>query len=253
MLIDIMNQQIKIIPAIDLLDGQVVRLHQGDYNKKKVYYNNCLSLFDNYINQGANYLHLVDLSGAKNPKNRQINLISKVIQKSKAKIQVGGGIRTKEDIQSLLDIGANRVVIGSSAIDSPSKVKDWFSLFGSEKFVLSLDVNIDKNNNKNIAINAWQDKTNKTLENVIDDFSKSGLKYVLCTDIARDGTMLGSNVNLYKDICQKYPNISFQASGGINSLEDIVLLKNTHVEGIIIGKALLDGKFTIREALSNVI
>lgn len=243
---------IDIIPAIDLLDGNVVRLHQGNYSEKTVYEKNAVSLFNEYIKQGAIFLHLVDLTGAKQPKARQINLINEIICKTKAKIQIGGGVRTPEDIHNLLNIGANRIVIGSIAIRFPDVFKSWLKIFGYERLVLAVDIKIDKNNNKKISINGWQEDSSKTLEQILDYFLKSGLKYVLCTDISRDGTGKGSNIDLYIEICKRYPTIDFQSSGGINSLNDIDLLKNTGIKAIIIGKALLDGKFTVQEAVLHV-
>lgn len=239
----------QIIPALDLINGQVVRLHQGDYAKQTTYTDDPIAQFADYVAQGAKQLHLVDLTGAKNPAERQTALIGKIISAIDCPIQVGGGIRTEQDVADLLAVGANRVVIGSTVVKQPEMVKGWFKKYGAEKFVLALDVNIDASGQKIIAISGWQEASGVSLEALIEDFSAVGLQYVLCTDISRDGTLAGSNVDLYKEICAKYPQIQFQSSGGIGSLADIEALKGTGVAGVIVGRALLEGKFNVAEAI----
>lgn len=238
-----------IIPALDLIDGQVVRLHQGDYAKQTTYTDNPIAQFADYLAQGAEQLHLVDLTGAKDPSKRQTALIGEIIRATHCKIQVGGGIRTEQDVADLLAVGASRVVIGSTAVKERETVKGWFKKYGAEKFVLALDVNIDEQGNKIIAISGWQEASGVSLEELIEDYQTVGLQHVLCTDISRDGTLAGSNVALYKEICAKYPKIQFQSSGGIGSLADIAALKGTGVAGVIVGRALLEGKFTVTEAI----
>ncbi|TDQ59540.1 1-(5-phosphoribosyl)-5-[(5-phosphoribosylamino)methylideneamino] imidazole-4-carboxamide isomerase [Mesocricetibacter intestinalis] len=243
-----MKQSI-IIPALDLIDGKVVRLHQGDYAKQTTYSDNPIEQFAGYLSQGAQQLHLVDLTGAKDPSKRQTDLIGKIIEATNCRIQVGGGIRSEQDVAQLLAVGANRVVIGSTAVKEPAMVKGWFKKYGAEKFVLALDVNIDANGQKIIAISGWQEASGVSLEELIEDYQSVGLQHVLCTDISRDGTLAGSNVDLYTEICAKYPEINFQSSGGIGSLADISALKGTGVAGVIVGRALLEGKFTVAEAM----
>ncbi len=237
-----------IIPALDLINGEVVRLHQGDYAKQTTYSDNPIEQFAAYVKQGAEQLHLVDLTGAKDPSQRQTKLIGEIIAATQANIQVGGGIRTEQDVADLLRVGANRVVIGSTAVKQPEMVKQWFQKYGSEKFVLALDIHI-VDGEKRIAIHGWQETSPLTLEQVIEDFSQVGLQHVLCTDISRDGTLQGSNVALYQEICTAFPQIEFQSSGGIGSLADIAALKNTGVAGVIVGRALLEGKFDVAEAI----
>ena len=221
-------QTSQIIPALDLIDGHVVRLHQGDYAQQTTYSGNPIEQFASYIQQGAQQLHLVDLNGAKDPSKRQTALIGKIIAATQSKIQVGGGIRTEQDVADLLAVGANRVVIGSTAVTQPDMVQDWFNKYGAEKFVLALDVRI---------------------ENVVENYRTFGLQHVLCTDISRDGTLAGSNVQLYREVCAKFPDVQFQSSGGIGSLADIEVLKGTGVAGVIVGRALLEGKFNVEEAI----
>ena len=232
-----------IIPALDLIDGHVVRLHQGDYAQQTTYSDNPIEQFASYIQQGAQQLHLVDLTGAKDPSKRQTALIGKIIAATQSKIQVGGGIRTEQDVADLLAVGANRVVIGSTAVTQPDMVQGWFNKYGAEKFVLALDVRIE-NGRKLVAIKGWQETSTLTLENVVENYRNFGLQHVLCTDISRDGTLAGSNVQLYREVCAK-----FQSSGGIGSLADIDALKGTGVAGVIVGRALLEGKFNVAEAI----
>ncbi|MDU8924559.1 1-(5-phosphoribosyl)-5-[(5-phosphoribosylamino)methylideneamino]imidazole-4-carboxamide isomerase [Pasteurellaceae bacterium LIM206] len=242
-------QTSKIIPALDLIDGQVVRLHQGDYGKQTNYSSNPTALFADYVAQGAEQLHLVDLTGAKDPAKRQTKLIGEIIRAIDCPIQVGGGIRTEQDVADLLAVGANRVVIGSTAVKQPAMVKGWFEKYGAEKFVLALDVNINEHGEKLIAISGWQENSGVSLEALIADFRAVGLQHVLCTDISKDGTLSGSNVALYREICAEFPDIAFQSSGGIGSLDDVKALKNTGVVGVIIGRALLEGKFDVKGAI----
>ncbi|MCX8642924.1 MULTISPECIES: 1-(5-phosphoribosyl)-5-[(5-phosphoribosylamino)methylideneamino]imidazole-4-carboxamide isomerase [unclassified Gilliamella] len=239
-----------IIPALDLIDGSVVRLHQGDYDQKRNYGNDPLTRLQSYEKQGAKLLHLVDLTGAKDPNARQIALIKTLISGVNVPVQIGGGIRTQADVTALLDAGAARVVIGSTAIKQPEMVKQWFEHYGPEALVLALDVRIDSQGDKYVAIHGWQEDSKQKLEQVIDNYLPFGLKHVLCTDISKDGTLSGSNVELYQEISQKYPQIEFQASGGIGQLDDVKALQNSGVAGVIVGRALLEGKFTVQEAIS---
>ncbi len=238
-----------IIPALDLIDGQVVRLYQGDYAQKTLYSDNPIAQFQDYVAQGAEQLHLVDLTGAKDPSKRQTKLIGDIIAAVKCPIQVGGGIRSEQDVADLLAVGANRVVIGSTAVKEPELVKGWFRKYGADKFVLALDVNINDQGEKQIAVSGWQENSGVSLEALINDFREVGLQYVLCTDISRDGTLAGSNVDLYREVCEAFPEVNFISSGGIGSLADVDALKGTGVGGVIIGRALLEGKFNVAEAI----
>ncbi|OOF50960.1 1-(5-phosphoribosyl)-5-[(5-phosphoribosylamino)methylideneamino]imidazole-4-carboxamide isomerase [Rodentibacter genomosp. 1] len=238
-----------IIPALDLIDGQVVRLYQGDYAQKTLYSDNPVAQFQDYVRQGAKQLHLVDLTGAKDPAQRQTKLIGEIIAQVQCPIQVGGGIRSEQDVADLLAVGANRVVIGSTAVKDRAMVKGWFERYGADKFVLALDINIDASGQKIIAISGWQETSGVSLEELIEEYQAVGLQHVLCTDISRDGTLTGSNVSLYREICAAFPEIQFQSSGGIGSLSDIEALKGTGVAGVIVGRALLEGKVNLEEAI----
>ncbi|BET96327.1 1-(5-phosphoribosyl)-5-[(5-phosphoribosylamino)methylideneamino]imidazole-4-carboxamide isomerase [Xenorhabdus taiwanensis] len=238
-----------IIPALDLIDGNVVRLHQGDYDQRRDYGNSPLSHLQQYEQEGAKLLHLVDLTGAKDPAKRQVVLLKALLAGVTVPVQVGGGIRSEADIKTLLEAGASRVVIGSTAITQPELVKQWLQNYGAEAIVLALDVRINADGIKQVAISGWQENSNTTLEYVIEQYLPVGLKHVLCTDISRDGTLSGSNIVLYQEISQQYPQIQFQASGGIGSLTDISPLPASGVTGVIVGRALLEGKFTLTEAI----
>ncbi|WP_413725010.1 1-(5-phosphoribosyl)-5-[(5-phosphoribosylamino)methylideneamino]imidazole-4-carboxamide isomerase [Sodalis sp. RH16] len=240
-----------IIPALDLIDGQVVRLHQGDYGQSRRYGNDPLPRLQNYVRQGAQLLHLVDLTGAKDPAARQIPLLKTLLAGvTPAPVQIGGGIRTLSDVEALLEAGATRVVVGSTAVKQPREVQGWFERFGPDALVLALDVRIDDQGQRRVAVSGWQQDSGMTLEEAIGQYQAYGLKHVLCTDISRDGTLQGSNVALYRDLCRAYPAIAFQASGGIGGLEDIKQLRTSGVQGVIVGRALLEGKFTLEEAIA---
>ncbi|MCE9871884.1 1-(5-phosphoribosyl)-5-[(5-phosphoribosylamino)methylideneamino]imidazole-4-carboxamide isomerase [Hafnia alvei] len=239
-----------IIPALDLIDGKVVRLHQGDYGQQRDYGNDPLPRLQDYQQQGGEVLHLVDLTGAKDPAARQIPLLRKLLAGVSVPVQVGGGIRSEDDVAALLEAGAARVVIGSTAVRQPDVVKQWFTRFGADALVLALDVRIAADGSKNIAVSGWQEDSGVTLEQIVDAFLPYGLKHVLCTDISRDGTLSGSNVALYQEVCARYPQVAFQSSGGIGSIEDIAALRGSGVKGVIVGRALLEGKFTVKEAIA---
>lgn len=239
-----------IIPALDLIEGKVVRLHQGDYAQQRDYGSDPLPRLQEYERQGAQVLHLVDLTGAKDPAKRQIPLLKTLLDGVKVPVQVGGGIRSRDDVAALLEAGAARVVVGSTAVKQPEAVQAWFTEFGPDAIVLALDVRIDADNRKEVAISGWQEAAGVTLEEVIEQYQPFGLKHVLCTDISRDGTLSGSNVTLYQEVSARYPAIAFQSSGGIGSLADIAALRGSGAQGVIVGRALLEEKFTVSEAIA---
>ena len=238
-----------IIPAIDLIDGKVVRLYQGDYGQQTTFDLSPLAQLQSYQDQGANWLHIVDLTGAKDPAKRQTALIAKLTAGLNANIQVGGGIRTEEQVAELLSLGVKRVVIGSLAVKEPELVKGWFNKFGSEAICLALDVNINQSGEKIVAVSGWQSGGGKSLESIVEDFSQVGLKHALVTDISRDGTLTGANTALYRELSSRYPDIAWQASGGIATLEDVAAVRDSGAAGIIIGKALLINQFNVAEAI----
>lgn len=238
-----------IIPAIDLIDGCVVRLHQGDYGARRDYGEDPLARLQRYQASGAQLLHIVDLTGAKDPKARQIPLLRELLSSLSIPVQTGGGIRSADDVRSLLDAGAARVVVGSAAVKRTDEVAGWMKTFGADKLVLALDVRINKAGNAEVAVSGWQENSGVLMDDLIRAFEPAGLRYVLTTDISKDGTLAGPNTALYAKLAQTFPNIDFQASGGIGSLDDIRVVSHTGAAGVIVGRALLEGKFTLEEAI----
>lgn len=238
-----------IIPAIDLIDGCVVRLHQGDYGARRDYGEDPLARLQRYQATGAQLLHIVDLTGAKDPKARQIPLLRELLGNLSIPVQTGGGIRSADDVRSLLDAGAARVVVGSAAVKRTDEVAGWMKTFGADKLVLALDVRINKAGNAEVAVSGWQENSGVLMDDLIRAFEPAGLRYVLTTDISKDGTLAGPNTALYAKLAQTFPNIDFQASGGIGSLDDIRAVSHTGAAGVIVGRALLEGKFTLEEAI----
>jgi phosphoribosylformimino-5-aminoimidazole carboxamide ribotide isomerase len=238
-----------MIPAIDLIDGNVVRLYQGDYAQKTQYQYTVQDRQQLYANAGATVMHFVDLDGAKDSTKRQLNTLKTVVNHPTMIIQVGGGIRCEEDVKQLLDLGADRVVIGSLAIKQPNLVAQWLTQYGSDKIVLALDIKIDAHGNKTLPTHGWIEDSGINLEALLSQYEDVGIKHVLCTDISKDGTLTGTNVGLYQELCEKYPNIEWQASGGIGSIEDIKALIPTGVSGVILGRSLLEGKFSLEQAI----
>ena len=239
-----------MIPAIDLIDGKVVRLFQGDYNQKTNYQYTVQERQQAYSDAGATVMHFVDLDGAKDSTRRQLSTLKNVMNHPSMIIQVGGGIRCEEDVEQLLELGVNRVVIGSLAIKQPELVLEWLSTYGGEKIVLALDIKIDEQGNKTLPTHGWIQDSGVNLEDLLDAYISAGIKHILCTDISKDGTLTGSNVALYSELCEKYPSIAWQASGGIGSLDDIKALIPTGVKGVILGRSLLEGKFTLEQAIA---
>ena len=239
-----------IIPAIDLIDGHVVRLYQGDYKQKTQYELDPVDVVHDYADQGATWLHIVDLTGAKDTSKRQLELIKSMVDTKRMQFQAGGGIRSEEEVAQLLETGVSRVVIGSLAVKQPELVKSWVEKYGPERIVLALDININESGEKLIATHGWQENSGVALEGLLEDFATVGAKHVLCTDISRDGTLQGANTELYQEMAARFPNVSWQASGGIGSINDIEALKPTNVGGVILGRALLEGKFTVKEAIA---
>lgn len=241
-----------IIPAIDLLDGRVVRLRQGDFQATTDYGDEAVKRLTDYAEAGAPRLHLVDLTGAKNPDERQLPLIRRIVDAlpSKVQLQTGGGIRTRDDVKALLDAGVTAVVVGSQAVKAPDVVRQWFTEFGPERIVLALDVRVSDLGSAQVATAGWQETSGALIDDVVKTYLPCGLKHVLCTDIARDGMMTGPSVDLYARLSKAFPQVAWQASGGIASLADVRAAENAGAAGVIVGRALLENRFTVKEALS---
>ena len=234
-----------IYPAIDLIAGEVVRLHKGDFDQKTTYGTDPVAVARAYAEAGASWLHLVDLDGAKDPANRQTALIADIIAGSGLKVQTGGGIRSRADLKALLDAGASRVVIGSLAVREPDLVRQMFLDFGAESICLAADV-IRRDGAFLVAVSGWQEASDLPLSAFLAGFEAAGLRHVLCTDIDRDGTMQGPNTDLYNAVKASFPNIQLQASGGVKGIED---LEELSTDGVIIGRAIYEGAIDLRAAL----
>lgn len=240
----------QLIPAIDLKDGVCVRLFQGDFDKVTEYANDPPAVARRFDAMGFEQLHVVDLDGAKSGKQRHQDLISTIASESSLTIQLGGGIRDSRTLAAWLNSGVAKCVVGSTAVNDPGLVREWYREFGAECIVLALDVRIDNTAVPLIAINGWVATSDVSLWQCIDDFQSIGFTQVLCTDVSRDGAMSGPNLELYVEFVTRYPQLRLQASGGIRNLNDIKKLRDIGVHAAITGRALLDGKVTEQEVRS---
>jgi phosphoribosylformimino-5-aminoimidazole carboxamide ribotide isomerase len=240
-----------IYPAIDLLDGRCVRLKQGGFEQSTVYSDDPQATARGFAQAGATHLHLVDLSGAKDPSRRQTELISRIVASTSLRVQVGGGIRSFEQAAALLDGGVDRVVIGSAAVSNPALVLGLLSEFGGSRVTVALDVRIDSAGRPCVALQGWKEQSAIEVEQALRPFLSQGLERVLCTDIALDGMMKGPNHKLYSDLMLRFPGIEFQASGGMSRLEDLLTLKKAGVRSAVVGKAIYEGAIDLKEALSR--
>ena len=225
----------RIIPAIDIIDGQCVRLTQGDYNKKKVYRSNPLDVAIELQEQGFKYLHLVDLDGAKASAPRNLDVLNKIALHTNMIIDFGGGIKSEDSLIQSIRSGAHQVNIGSLAARNPLLVKFWLLKYGPEKIVISADVKQEK-----IAVSGWTESTELDIFDFINVYTDAGAEYFVCTDIAKDGMLEGSSIDLYEQILSQFPGIKLIASGGVSSMDELTKLKSIGVDGVIIGKALYE-------------
>jgi phosphoribosylformimino-5-aminoimidazole carboxamide ribotide isomerase len=238
-----------LIPALDIFAGRIVRLEKGDFSKVSYFRDNPEVRIQGLRHEGAKLIHLVDLSGARNPAERQSALITRLARKFPGMLQIGGGIRTWNDLASLIMAGAERVVIGSLAIEQPSVVKEALAEFGSNRICLALDVKMD-DGQYHVMTRGWLHNSRHSLEQAVAAWSSLGIQHFLCTDISRDGMMRGPSLALYRHLVSLFPQISLQASGGVANLEDLKQLRDEGVAAAIVGRSLLMGKIDIKEALS---
>lgn len=237
-----MSKKIKIIPAIDIIEGKCVRLSQGDYTKQKTYNENPLEVAKSFQDHGIEQLHLVDLDGAKSAKVVNWKVLESIANNTSLKIDFGGGVKSDEDIKKVFESGANQVTAGSIAVKSPDKVFEWIEEYGAERVILGADVR----NNK-IAINGWKEESEIELFSFLDKYSKRGIEHVICTDISKDGMMAGSSITLYQEIMSRFPRLKLIASGGVSSMREIVELQDFHLHGAIVGKAIYEGQISLKE------
>lgn len=229
----------KIIPAIDIIDGKCVRLTQGNYKKVKVYRENPVVVALEFQKADFDYLHLVDLDGAKKGKVVNWEVIREIQEETALNVDFGGGVKTEAEVERLLDLGVNQINIGSLAVKEPDTFRDWITKFGSENFVLSADVR-----GENVMVSGWMESSDYRLWDLVDRFIDDGLEYLTCTDISADGMMQGPNFGLYKKLKKRFPSLKINASGGITTIEDLKELEYIKVHGAIIGKAIYEGRIT---------
>jgi len=237
-----------VIPAIDLRGGHVVRLRQGDYARQTTYASDPRALARRYADAGARWLHLVDLDGARSGQLDNLGVIAAIAADGMA-IQAGGGVREEADLQRLFDAGVQRVVVGSVAMRDPARVADWLARYGAERLTLALDTR-HADGRWVLPSAGWTEVEACTLDELAPWYAARGARQLLCTDIDRDGMLAGFNLDLYRHLAASVPQLAVQASGGVRPLEDIRAPRDAGAKAVILGRALLEGRFTVAQALA---
>lgn len=233
---------IELIPAIDLIDGKCVRLTKGDYSTTKVYNEDPLEVALEIESYGLKRLHLVDLDGAKSKHVVNHRILQRIASRTSLIIDFGGGIKSDEDLSIAFDNGAQMVTVGSVASQNPALFLKWLEAFGGERMILGADTRDGL-----ISVNGWQEESTQELLPYLGEYIQHGVKNVLCTDIHKDGMLQGPSVALYKEIMAAYPTLHLIASGGVSSLDDICQLDEAGIPAVVFGKALYEGRFTLKE------
>lgn len=231
-----------IIPAIDIINGKCVRLTQGDFNQQKQYNENPLEVAQHFESVGLKRLHLVDLDGARQKKIVNHKVLENIAKNTNLKIDFGGGVQSDNDIKLAFDSGAAQVTGGSIAIRQPALFEKWLQIYGQERIILGADVKEGK-----IAISGWQETSDITITSFIESYLQKGVKYVICTDVSKDGMLAGTSIELYKQLRHHLPQAHLIASGGVSSLQDLIDLKNIGMKGAIVGKAIYENKINLEE------
>ena len=240
-----MNTRFDIIPAIDLIDGSCVRLTEGDYTQKTVYYKEPLDAAKQFEDAGLTRLHLVDLDGAKAGRVVNWSVLEKICTHTRLQVDFGGGIKTEEDLEKVMDSGAQWAVVGSIAVKDEARLLDWFGRYGTERFFLGADVKQGK-----IAVSGWLETTAIDLIPFLQRYVAHGIRYAFCTDVSKDGRLEGPSVDLYRDIIAAIPGLQLVASGGVSTMDDLQVLASIGCHGAILGKAIYEGRVTL-DALSR--
>ncbi len=238
----------RIIPAIDIIEGKCVRLSKGDYATKKVYNENPLEVAQEFQDHGIEYLHLVDLDGAKSKHIVNHKILEQIASKTNLKIDFGGGLKSNEDLKIAFESGANQITGGSIAVKNPTIFKNWLLQYGDDKIVLGADALDEK-----VAINGWLEESDKELIPFIEEYQKEGVSYIVCTDISKDGMLEGPSFELYEKILKRVQNIKLIASGGISTFEEIPQLAKLGCDGTIIGKAIYEGRISLKQLENYII
>lgn len=234
--------KIELIPAIDIIEGKCVRLSQGDYAQKKVYNENPLEVAKEFENHGIARLHVVDLDGAKAQHIVNYKILENIAAHTNLTIDFGGGLKTDDDLRIAFESGAAMITGGSIAVKKPAVFTSWVEKFGGEKIILGADVK-----DKKIAVTGWLEDTDTELLPFVGDYKQKGISKVICTDIAKDGMLQGPSTELYKELLAAYPDLYLIASGGVSKMEDIEKLDEANVPAVIFGKAIYEGKITMKE------
>jgi len=237
----------EIIPAIDIIGGKCVRLTQGDYSQKKEYGDNPLEMARQFEQAGIKRLHLVDLDGAKAKKIVNKEVLHSIAQNTALKVDFGGGVQSDEDIELAFAAGASQVTGGSVAVRNPQLFESWLERYGSEKIILGADAK-----DRKIAIGGWEETTSVDVISFIKSHVDKGIRYVICTDVAKDKLLQGPSMELYKDILEEIPEVKLIASGGVSSLKDLEDLQQCGVYGVIVGKAFYEGRISLEELAAFV-
>ena len=237
----------KIIPAIDLKDGKCVRLFKGDFDRTTEYSNDPAAVGRRFSKLAVEDLHIVDLDGARSGTQHNDEIVAEIARESGLRVQLGGGIRSRDDISRWLGNGVSRCIVGSVAINEPARVRDWLQEFGGDAIVLALDVRIDGTGTPILTTHGWTESSGTSLWDSLDVYNEAGAIHVLCTDVSRDGAMSGPNFELYAEILQRYHSLQLQASGGVRHIDDLDMLRELGVPAAITGRALLDGEITETE------
>ena len=239
-----------VYPALDIRDGRVVRLAQGDYARETRYGDDPLPRAAAFAAAGARWMHLVDLDAARAGGYTLAGLLEEIARGTGLQVQTGGGVRCRQDVARILDAGAARVVVGSLAVREPATVAAWLDEFGGERITVALDTRRDAAGAWRLPVYGWTEDAGITLDELLPGYLRAGLRHLLCTDIARDGMLAGLNLGLYREIAARFPDVAVQASGGVASLDDVTGARAAGAGGAILGKALLEGRFRLREALA---
>ncbi|MEA9914602.1 1-(5-phosphoribosyl)-5-[(5-phosphoribosylamino)methylideneamino]imidazole-4-carboxamide isomerase [Xanthomonas campestris pv. raphani] len=239
-----------VYPALDIRDGRVVRLLQGDYARETRYGDDVLPRAQAFADAGAQWMHLVDLDAAKAGGYTLAPLLGQISRQTGLQVQTGGGVRSREDVARILDAGAARVVVGSLAVRDSATVIGWLQEFGTDRLTIALDTRQDAAGVWQLPVHGWTEPAEATLDQLATQYAQAGLQHLLCTDIARDGMLSGPNMGLYAHLRALAPQLQVQVSGGARNLADVAAAKAAGCAGIVLGKALLEGHLDLKDALA---
>jgi phosphoribosylformimino-5-aminoimidazole carboxamide ribotide isomerase len=238
----------RIIPAIDIIDGKCVRLSKGDYATKKIYNENPLEVAKSFEAHGIEYLHLVDLDGAKSSRIVNYKVLEQIASKTNLKIDFGGGLKSDADLKIAFESGANQITGGSIAIKQPAVFKSWIQLYGADKIILGADAM-----NEKVAISGWLEESKEEVIPFIQNYQQEGIQYIICTDISKDGMLEGPSFELYQRILEQTKGLKLIASGGISTFDELPKLAELGCEGTIIGKAIYEGRISLKQIENYII